>query len=120
MEAKEKRVSAYTFIVLLTAVFLLLLFLHAPRAATKPWSIETQREASGKTAPLRRKIDVNTASAEELETLTGVGAAIAREIVKEREENGAFENLEDLLRVKGIGESKLEGFRYEVTIGGEK
>ena len=40
-------------------------------------------------------------------------AAIAQAIVKEREENGAFTCLEDLLRVKGIGESTLEGFRYE-------
>lgn len=120
MGAKEKAVSAYLWIVLLTATFALLLFAHARSGEpTAGYSIKTQYEASGETAPKREKVDVNTASAQELETLTGVGPRLAEEIIREREENGAFETLEDLLRVKGIGESKLEEFRFEVTIGGE-
>ena len=119
MEAKEKTLSAYLWIALLTAAFALFLILHAPSGPQEGWRIETQRAAE-ETAPQRGKINVNTASVQELETLTGVGPALAEEIVKEREKNGAFETLEDLLRVKGIGESKIEDFRYEVTTGGEK
>ncbi len=120
MEAKEKTVSAYLWIALLTAAFTLLLFPYTREAPQEGYRIETQYAAKEETAPRREKLDVNAASAQELETLTGVGPALAAEIVKEREENGAFEALEDLLRVKGIGESKIEGFRYEVIIGGEK
>lgn len=120
MEAKEKRLSAYVWILLLTAGFALLLFARVRSdRPTAGYSIHTQYEATGETAPKREKLDVNTASAQELETLTGVGPRLAAEIVKEREENGAFETLEDLLRVRGIGESKLKEFRFEVTTGGE-
>ncbi len=121
MEGKEKAVSSYVLIFLLTAAFLLLLRYWTNNVQRSEWngySIETQYETAELTAPRREKIDVNTASVQELETLTGIGPALALEIVKEREENGAFESFEDLLRVKGIGESTLESFRYEVKAGG--
>jgi len=52
-------------------------------------------------------IDVNRASASELETLPGVGPATAGAIVDERDRNGPFSSLEDLERVPGIGPAKL-------------
>ena len=119
MEAKEKGVSAYLWLVLLTLAFALLLFAHSrDEEPTAGYRIKTQYAAE-ETAPKRDKLNVNAASAQELEALTGVGPALAAAIVKDREENGAFETVEDLLRVKGIGESKLEEFRLEVTTGGE-
>lgn len=54
-------------------------------------------------------VDVNTATLNELTTLNGIGEATAREIIKEREQNGAYYYPEDLLAVKGIGRSKLRG-----------
>ena len=54
------------------------------------------------------KININTASAEELVKLDGVGEAIAARIVEFREKNGPFENPEDLMKVKGIGEKIFE------------
>ena len=123
METKEKTPNAYLWIVLLTLAFALLLFLHIrslPRSEEGAWRVDTQYSGVEESAPVRERVNVNTASAEELETLTGIGPSLAEKIVKEREENGTFDSLEDLLRVKGIGESKLEEFRYEVTTGEEK
>lgn len=53
-------------------------------------------------------VNVNTAGVEELQALPGIGPALAAAIVEEREANGPFDTVEDLLRVGGIGEKKLE------------
>ena len=62
------------------------------------------------------EINVNTANAQTLEKLPGVGEAIAGEIIKEREANGPFHYPEDLKAVKGIGEKKLEGMLPHIRL----
>lgn len=62
------------------------------------------------------KVNINTATVEQLTTLPGVGEAIARAIVDYRDNNGAFRSADDLLQVKGIGEKKLEGIRGMVVL----
>jgi competence protein ComEA len=61
-------------------------------------------------------INVNTASAEQLEALPGVGPATAAAIVEERESNGPFTTIDDLDRVSGIGPAKLEQLRDHVSV----
>jgi competence protein ComEA len=60
-------------------------------------------------------VNVNVASAAELESLPGVGPATATAIVTERERNGPFLDVDDLDRVPGIGPAKLEALRGSVT-----
>lgn len=54
------------------------------------------------------KIDLNSASAAELEALPRIGPALARRIVDDREKHGPFRKIEDLDRVPGIGPKTLE------------
>jgi len=60
-------------------------------------------------------VDVNRATADELDRLPGVGPATATAIVTERERNGPFVDVDDLERVPGIGPAKLEALRDQVT-----
>lgn len=62
------------------------------------------------------KININTATEEELETLTGIGPAKAAAIVEYRERNGSFSSVEELTNVSGIGEKTLAKIIDEITV----
>ena len=59
-------------------------------------------------------VSINSATADELESLPGVGPVLAERIVAHRENHGRFETVEDLLDVAGIGEAKLAALREHV------
>ena len=61
-------------------------------------------------------ININTATAEELEELPGVGTATAAAIIEEREAGGPFTAPEDIMRVSGIGEKKYERMRAYIGV----
>jgi competence protein ComEA len=63
-----------------------------------------------------QKININTASVAELETLSGIGPVLAQRIVDYRQANGAFQKPEDLKKVKGIGDSIFERIQGMVTV----
>lgn len=63
-------------------------------------------------------VNINTASSEELQLLPRVGPALAGRIIEFREANGPFQSVEEILAVKGIGESSFEKLEpYIVTSG---
>ena len=66
------------------------------------------------------KVDLNTATAEELMTLPGIGEKRAADIIAYREANGPFRIPEDLTRVSGIGEGILAGLIDQVTVSQEE
>jgi competence protein ComEA len=61
-------------------------------------------------------LNVNTASAAELETLPGIGPALAERIVEYRGQHGPFASVEALLDVSGIGPAKLDAIRELVSV----
>ncbi len=63
------------------------------------------------------KININTATADELTQLKGVGEKIAADIVAYRQENGMFSSPEDLVNVKGIGPKTLADNINMITVG---
>ena len=61
-------------------------------------------------------VNLNTATADELEALPGIGKAKAAAIVEYREQNGGFKNKEELKQVKGIGDKIYEQVEKEVEV----
>ena len=61
-------------------------------------------------------IDLNRASATDLQKLPGIGPAIARRLVSHRAEHGPFRRIEDLTAVRGIGPKSLERIRSRVSV----
>jgi comEA protein len=64
-------------------------------------------------------VNVNTATADELVRLPGIGDAKARAILDYRKEKGAFKSVDQLREVKGIGEAALERLRPHLAIEGK-
>ena len=62
------------------------------------------------------KVNINTASKEELQSLSGIGESIAQEIVNYRNKNGKFSSIEDIKNVSGIGENKYEKIKDNITV----
>ena len=65
------------------------------------------------------QININTATAEQLDALPGIGPAKAAAIVAWRTEHGSFRCPEDLIQVSGIGEATLAKLLDQITVGGE-
>ncbi len=66
--------------------------------------------------PLTRKIDLNSASASELELLPYVGPVLSQRIVDYRKTKGKFERIEDLMNVSGIGPKTFEKIKNFITV----
>ena len=62
------------------------------------------------------KVNINTATQNELDGLPGIGPALAQRIIDFREENGNFKSIEDIQNVKGIGDSKFEEIKDKIVV----
>ena len=63
-------------------------------------------------------VDLNSATAAELDALKGVGAAKAKAIIDYRDKNGPFKSVDELAKVKGFGAKTVDKLRPELTVGG--
>ena len=70
-----------------------------------------------KKMPPANPIDLNVANLEALQSLPGVGTSTAKAILNQRNQNGKFKTVEDLLEVKGIGPKKFEALRKFIRVG---
>jgi competence protein ComEA len=80
-----------------------------PEGGTVPGS-------TGGSTPAPTLVNVNTAAAEELETLPGIGEVLAQAIISYRDEHGPFTSVDELEEVSGIGPATLEEIRDLVTV----
>lgn len=71
---------------------------------------------ASKSANQEGLVNINTADEKALDTLPGIGPAMAKRIIEYRETQGAFQSVEDLKKIKGIGEAKFEKMKDKVTI----
>jgi competence protein ComEA len=65
-------------------------------------------------------ININTATAAELDTLPGIGAKTAALIVEYRQKNGPFKKVEDLMNVRGVGEKNFLKLKAQISVGAAK
>lgn len=61
-------------------------------------------------------ININTASAKELQSLKGIGEKLSQRIVEYRTLNGNFDTIEDIMKVSGIGSKTFENIKMEITV----
>lgn len=62
------------------------------------------------------KININTATAEEITQLKGIGQAYAERVIKYRDENGPFKNPEDIIKVPGIGQKSFDRNKNRIVV----
>lgn len=73
-------------------------------------------DKGGKTSQKDGKINLNTATSEELQTISGIGAKRAEDIIAYRESHGGFQSVDDLKNVSGIGDKTLEKIRESIYV----
>lgn len=79
-------------------------------------SSNEQNASNGNTVDENAIVNINTATLEELLTLSGIGESKAKAIIEYREKNGSFQKIEDLMEVSGIGESVYEKIKERITV----
>ena len=77
-----------------------------------------QSPTIGSTASPASKININTASVEELAALPGIGPQLAQRIVDHREQHGPFTDIRQITQVSGIGDKIFERIKDRITVGG--
>ena len=83
-----------------------------------PPNRESETQSEGVGVETSSKININSATAEELMVLPGIGPSMAGRIIDHRRGNGPFAKIEDLIEVKGIGAKTLDRFKNLITVGG--
>lgn len=73
-------------------------------------------DKGGKTSQKDGKINLNTATSEQLQTISGIGAKRAEDIIAYRESHGGFQSVDDLKNVSGIGDKTLEKIRESIYV----
>jgi competence protein ComEA len=100
---------------LVLGTVLAVLIATAPAASAQE-KAEKPKPAASSATP----INLNTATAAQLETLPGIGTRTAQLIVEHRQKNGNFKKVEELMNIKGIGEKSFLKIKPMVTVGGDK
>lgn len=82
-------------------------------------SIPAMAEYAFSSDGIYAKCNINTASAKQLAELPGIGDVVAGRIVAYRAENGSFKSIDEITKVKGIGEKTFLKFKDYITVGGK-
>ena len=104
---------------MVTRFFLLCLFVFSSVAAFAQTKAPAPPRAGATRAP-GVTVNINTASAAELDALPGIGAKTAALIVEYRQKNGPFKKIEELMNVRGVGEKNFLKLKPQITVGAAK
>lgn len=78
--------------------------------------IDNKGNKNSESSNMSSKININTATESQLDTLPGIGPSTAMKIIEYRNANGKFKKIEDIKEVRGIGEAKYEDLKKYITI----
>ncbi len=95
------------------------LILVAIVVSAQSWLAAQQAQPTKAAGAAPAILNLNTATAEQLDSLPGVGAKMAARIIEYRQKNGPFKKIEDLMNVRGIGEKNFLKLKPLITVGGK-
>ena len=116
---KGKVTKSEVLLLGITAVFLcgLLLLSRQDRTVGAGITVETEKQVSQEEIlPDLSPLNLNAATAEELQKLPGIGEALAERIVRYRTEQGRFQTIEELMNVSGIGQGKFDAVKELIAV----
>jgi len=99
-----------------TIVAVVLVAAPPPAAAVDAATGVTQATSPSQSQTKQELVDINIATAVDLQAVPGIGEALAGRIIEFREEHGRFEKVDDLLNVRGIGVTSLEKLRAYLVV----
>jgi competence protein ComEA len=117
--------QSFKTIIRCLSVVVVVMLLALPVIAAEPAAPQQQEPAKASAAPAKKapglegQININTATAEQLVLLPGVGKKTADAIIEFRTKNGNFKAVDDIAKVKGIGPKKLEKIKIYLVLEGE-
>lgn len=124
MSKAGKFTKSEKFLLIVTLAFLAamaVVFWHDHRGGeTDSYTVTAQYEADPEAVvPPLELVNINTASAQELDELPGIGTVLAERMIAYREEHGPFQSTEELMEISGIGEAKYADIVALITVSEE-
>jgi competence protein ComEA len=113
----SRRIPMLRYVLTIVAVAFLLAALPS---ATRASQAKAGAPTAAKAAAPAVTVNINTASAADLEELPGIGAKTAARILEYRQKNGPFKKVEELMNVNGIGEKNFLKLKAQLTVGTAK
>jgi len=115
---ERRRNRGEGWLIVLCIALVAALFLYSHLKCICCWErVEAIHDVSGEALYLAYMKNINTAGAQELSVLPGIGDELAVRIVKYREENGPFGTIEEIMDVPGIGEGRFAEMRDRIFTG---